>query len=283
MRNRYGALVLAGIFFGSTGTAQALGPHGISTMAVGSARLLCGALLLWIFTRFMPRTSQKMDKRDLWLSALGMAMYQLTFFGAVKSTGVAIGTVTALGSAPALTGVIAFLVTREKPSRTWLIATLITTTGIIFLSSAKGFVHFNIVGFSLAICAGASYSLFAVTSKRALSMGVGISEAMTKIFALSALLAFPFLFTGGFSHLVTGKGIALVLWLGLVPTALAYLAYAYGLHGVRASTASTLILAEPATATILAAMILNEQITAKGWVGIVVIACGLLYLTRESK
>ena len=90
MRTRYGALIVAGIFFGSTGTAQALGPHGISTMAVGSARLLCGALLLWSFTRFMPRTHQKMDKRDLWLSALGMALYQLTFFGAVKSTGVAL-------------------------------------------------------------------------------------------------------------------------------------------------------------------------------------------------
>ena len=283
MRTRYGALIVAGIFFGSTGTAQALGPHGISTMAVGSARLLCGALLLWCFTRFMPRTHQKMDKRDLWLSAIGMAMYQLTFFGAVKSTGVAIGTVTALGSAPALTGIIAYVVTREKPSRTWLIATCVTTTGIIFLSSAKGFAHFNVVGFTFAICAGASYSLFAVTSKRALAMGVGIAEAMTQIFALSALLAFPFLFTGGISHLVSAKGLALVLWLGLVPTALAYLAYAYGLHGVRASTASTLILAEPATATLLAAVILNEHINAKGWIGIVVIACGLIFLTRESK
>ena len=283
MRSRYGALILAGVFFGSTGTAQALGPHGISTMAVGSARLLCGAFLLWLFTRFMPRTTQKMDKRDLWLSAIGMALYQLTFFGAVKSTGVAIGTVTALGSAPALTGVIAFIVLREKPSRTWLIATFVTSAGIIFLSSSKGFAHFNFVGFSLAICAGASYSLFAVTSKRALSMGAGIAEAMTQIFALSALLAFPFLFTGGFSHMVTAKGFALILWLGLVPTALAYLAYAYGLHCVRASTASTLILAEPATATLLAAVILNEDINTKGWVGIFVIACGLLYLTQESK
>ncbi|TRZ86840.1 MAG: EamA family transporter [Streptomycetaceae bacterium] len=281
IRNRYGALILAGIFFGSTGTAQALGPKDISPMAVGSARLLCGAFLLWLFTRFMPRTIQKLDKRDLWLAAIGMALYQLAFFAAVKSTGVSIGTVTALGSAPALTGIIAFILTREKPSRSWLIATSITTVGIFALSSNKGFSQFNLLGFTLAICAGASYSLFAVASKRALAMGVGIAEAMTQIFILSAILDLPFLFAAGSSRLISPHGFLLVLWLGLVPTALAYLAYAYGLHGVRASTASTLILAEPATATLLAAAILHEHINAQGWIGIAIIAIGLLYLSRE--
>ncbi|MEK6649233.1 MAG: EamA family transporter [Actinomycetota bacterium] len=281
MGKRYGALILAGVFFGTTGTAQALGPKGISPMAVGSARLACGALLLWLFTRFTPKTKQKMAWRDLWLAAFGFALYQLTFFSAVKSTGVSIGTVTALGSAPALTGVLAYLINREKPSRRWFVATLITTSGIIVLSNAKGFSQFNVIGFSLAICAGASYSLFAVTSKRALASGVGIPEAMSRIIALAALLAFPFLFVGDFHPLVSPKGLLVVLWLGLVPTAIAYIAYAYGLHGVRASTASTLILAEPATATLLAAVVLSETLNFKSGIGIAIIVAGLLYLSRE--
>ena len=280
-RKHYAALILAGVFFGTTGTAQALGPKGVSGMAVGSARLICGALLLWLFTRFSPRSSEKMPERDLWLAAIGIALYQLTFFSAVRSTGVAIGTVTALGSAPALTGVIAFFLVGEKPSRRWFIATIITTLGIIVLATAKGFSHFNVVGFALAICAGATYSLFAVTSKRALNTGVGIPEAMSRIFALAAVLAFPFLFVGNFHPLISSRGLLMIFWLGLIPTAIAYIAYAYGLHGVRASTASTLILAEPATATLLAAVVLGESLNIKNWIGIAIIATGLIYLSRE--
>ena len=280
-RKHYAALILAGIFFGTTGTAQALGPKGVSGMAVGSARLICGALFLWLFTRFSPQSSEKMPKRDLWLAAIGIALYQLTFFSAVRSTGVAIGTVTALGSAPALTGIIAFFLVGEKPSRRWFIATIITTFGIIVLATAKGFSHFNVDGFALAICAGATYSLFAVTSKRALNTGVSVPEAMSRIFALAAVLAFPFLFVGNFHPLISSKGLLMILWLGLVPTAIAYIAYAYGLHGVRASTASTLILAEPATATLLAAVVLGESLNFKNWFGIAIIAAGLIYLSRE--
>ena len=71
----------------------------------------------------------------------------------------------------------------------------------------------------------------------------------------------------------------MALWLGLVPTALAYIAYSYGLKKVKASTASTLILAEPATATMLAAIVLGESINLRGWFGVTVIIAGLVYLS----
>ena len=64
-------------------------------------------------------------------------------------------------------------------------------------------------------------------------------------------------------------------------TALAYILYAKGLLGVKPGVASTLILAEPATATILAAVVLNESITLQGWAGIATVAIGLAYLSRE--
>lgn len=277
MRNA--SLVLAGIFFGTTGTAQALGPKSVSPLAIGSARLIFGTLLLYIFHRAMRTASSKISRQDLILGAIGVALYQITFFSAVKSTGVAIGTVTALGSAPALTGVVAYLINREKPTKRWFVATVITSFGIIVLSTAKNSASFNFHGFLLALGAGASYSLFAVVSKRALGEGVKITEAMFRIFALAAALSFPLLFVGDLNWILSAKGSAMILWLGLVPTAFAYMAYAYGLEKVRASTASTLILAEPATATILAALVLGETINGRGWIGISVVIVGLLYLS----
>jgi DME family drug/metabolite transporter len=278
LRKRSASLILAGVFFGTTGTAQALGPKGISPLAVGSARLLLGAAFLYMFHRLSKKSSPSIPRIDLWLAAIGVALYQVTFFSAVKSTGVAIGTVTALGSAPALTGLIAFFLTKEKPHARWFIATIITTVGIIFLTTSQGVSDFNLRGFFLALGAGASYSLFAVASRRALAGGAGISDAMFKIFSLGALLSFPLLFVGNPDWLLTPKGALMILWLAAVPTALAYVVYAYGLVKVKASTASTLILAEPATATILASVVLSESINAQGWIGIGIVILGLLYL-----
>ena len=279
LRKRNASLILAGICFGTTGTAQALGPKGVSPLAVGSSRLLIGALLLYLFHRSATKSVAKIAGRDLWLSAIGVMLYQITFFSAVKSTGVAIGTVTALGSAPALTGVVAYIINREKPTKRWFLATMITTIGVILLSTSKGLSDFNMRGFLLALGAGASYSIFAVSSKRALTEGVSITDAMFRIFALGAILSAPLLFVGNMHWLVTPRGMIMIFWLGLIPTAVAYIAYGYGLAKVRASTASTLILAEPATATLLAAIVLGEAINARGWTGIVVVIIGLIYLS----
>jgi DME family drug/metabolite transporter len=279
LRKRNASLILAGICFGTTGTAQALGPKGISPLAVGSGRLIVGALLLYLFHRSAAKSAVKISGRDLWISAIGVVLYQITFFSAVRSTGVAIGTVTALGSAPALTGVVAYLINRAKPTGRWFVATIIITVGIVVLSTSKGLTDFNLRGFFLAIGAGASYSVFAVTSKRALTQGVSITDAMFRIFALGAIISSPLLFIEDVHPLITPRGLMMVFWLGLVPTAIAYMAYAYGLAKVHASTASTLILAEPATATLLAAIVLGEAINAHGWIGIVIVIMGLIYLS----
>jgi drug/metabolite transporter, DME family len=284
MRDRlkdYGAVIFAGICFGTTGTAQALGPSESSPLVVGASRLLIGSLFLWAFHFLLKAGGSKIKTADLILGGVGVAIYQISFFSAVRSTGVAIGTLTAIGSAPALTGIVGYLINREVPTRRWFAATLITTLGIVMLTGAKGFAHFNLTGVLLALGAGASYSLFAVASKRAMNGGASFTEAMYKIFGLGAILLLPLFMIGKNHFLVTGSGLLMVLWLGVIPTGIAYIAYAYGLNQIRAASASTLILAEPATATILAALVLGESLNIYSWLGVVIVAAGLIYLSRE--
>ena len=277
----YGALIFAGICFGTTGTAQALGPAGSSPLVVGAARLLFGAIFLWIIHISLKADTSRIRTTELFLGGVAVALYQISFFSAVRSTGVAVGTLTAIGSAPAMTGILGFLINREVPTSRWLMATMVTTIGIVFLTGAKGFSHFNATGVLLALGAGGSYSLFAVASKRAMSSGASFTEAMYKIFGLGAILLLPFFFIGKSHFLATPSGAEMALWLGLVPTAIAYTSYGYGLNKIKVATASTLILAEPATATLLAAIVLGESLNGYSWLGVGIVVTGLIYLSRE--
>ena len=57
------------------------------------------------------------------LAAGAVAVYQVSFFAAVADTGVAVGTIVALGPAPALAGAIEWAVERRAPDRAWALAT----------------------------------------------------------------------------------------------------------------------------------------------------------------
>src|SRR3954452_7962029 len=48
-------VLLAALCFGTTGTAQALGPGGIDPAAVGAARILVGGAVLVVVAAAMPR------------------------------------------------------------------------------------------------------------------------------------------------------------------------------------------------------------------------------------
>src|SRR3954465_12245582 len=97
-------VLLAAVCFGTTGTAQALGPAA-SPVAVGAARIVLGGTLLVVIARVMGIRVPRIDATVLGI-AVPIAIYQLSFFAAVKLTGVAVGTVVAIGSGPAAGGAL---------------------------------------------------------------------------------------------------------------------------------------------------------------------------------
>ena len=275
------AVILAGVCFGTTGTSQTLYGKGINPLVVGSTRLFVGAIALWLIS-LKDKTSLRFPKKQLWICALGVAGYQLAFFSAVHLTGVAIATITALGSSPVFTGLLAWRLGHEKPSRVWMIATAITSLGILTLNAHSGNAHVSVPGVLLALGSGAGFSAFNVVGRKVLTTGYPLSHFVARSFALAALLIFPFTFIQNLSWLTTSRGVGLVLWLGIVATALAYTLYGFGLSHLKASNASTLVLAEPVTATILSVTVLHNHLSITSWSGVVLVIVGLLYLGAKG-
>jgi DME family drug/metabolite transporter len=281
-------VLLAAVCFGTTGTAQALGPDA-SAVTVGAARIAVGALLLLAFQWAMARRAPARAPRRAWArgpvlaGALGVAAYQLCFFAAVKDTGVAVGTVVALGSAPALAGAGGWLLDRRVPDRAWALATALACAGVATLALAGGGSEVSAPGVVLAVGAGASYAAFTLASKRLLDQGHGVEPVMARLFGLGALLLGPVLVLGDTSWLSSGGGVAMALWLGAVPTAIAYILFASGLRHLPANEVATLTLAEPVTAALLGAIVLGERPGPVAVGGIVLILAGLAVLAAPRR
>jgi DME family drug/metabolite transporter len=273
-------VLLAAVCFGTTGTAQALGPDGIAPADVGAARILVGAAVLALVARLVAAPpAGRWARGPLLLGAVGVAGYQLAFFAAVADTGVAVGTIVALGSAPALTGALEWVVTGERPTARWFPATALACAGVALLVLAgTGDTGVSPPGVALGVLAGASYAAYTLTAKRLMGDGHAPERVMAMAFGMGALLLLPVLLIGDPGPLTTGGGIALALYLGILPTGVAYVLFARGLRRLSAAETSTLTLAEPLTAGLLGAAVLGERLTVLSGVGAGLVLAGLVVL-----
>jgi drug/metabolite transporter, DME family len=277
-------VLLASLCFGTTGTAQALGPDGASPLTVGAVRVVVGAALLLLAVRLSASgTAGRLARGPLAVGGFGVAGYQLCFFAAVHDTGVAIGTVAALGSAPAFAGLGGWLVDRTKPGGAWAVATALAAVGVALMAISGSAAEVSPTGVALALGAGASYAVFTLASKRLLDAGARVERVMAAVFTLGALLLVPVLVFGDLDWLTSTHGAAMALWLGAVPTALAYILFAQGLRLLPASEVATLTLAEPVTAAALGAIVLSERPGALAIVGILLVIAGLAVLALRGK
>ncbi|WP_438352278.1 DMT family transporter [Microbacterium sp. CJ88] len=289
------AVLAAAVLFGTTGTAQALGPDGTTPLSVGMARLVVGGGILGLLAlgtglrrraAARPRPAARPDLALMALTAVAFVAYQPLFFLGTAANGVAIGTVVALGSAPVLAGGLEWALTRRAPSGVWLTATGAATLGVALLAFGRApgdGGELDAVGLLGSVGAGASFAVFAVAQRRLLDRGWSALTVVGAMGGGAAVLAFPLLLTTDLSWIGRAGGIAMTLWLGLATTTLAYVLFTWGLQSLRAATAAALTLAEPLTAGLLGVLVLGEQLSPLAIIGVVVLAAGLALLAWGSR
>ncbi|MEI6825794.1 MAG: DMT family transporter [Desulfuromonadales bacterium] len=285
----YGILLilLAAILWGTTGTSQALAPPGAHPLTVGALRLAVGgaALLLLALARGQITRASFSKPGITLLAALLVAAYQLSFFKAVSTTGVAVGTMVAIGSGPLFAGLFSLLFHSERPDRRWLIATSLAIAGllVLFIPAPGSAAQIKTSGVLLALAAGASYAGYTLSIKQLLP-GNSSDAVIAVVFTLGGILLVPFLFGSDLAWTATPGGLVIILHLGLVATAVAYLLFARGLRSVPAVHAVTLSLAEPLTAATLGILVLRERLTLTAAIGMGLVLAGLVVLgTNRSK
>jgi DME family drug/metabolite transporter len=278
------AVLGAAVLFGTAGTARELGPEDAAAVSVGAVRIAIGTLVLWtvvVAERGLLRRPLMVrgGRVRWWLTAIGgagVAAYTPLFFVAVDRTGVAVGTVVTIASGPLFAGAVEWLVFRRRPSGRWFAGTAVTIVGstLAVLSGATD-ATVDAVGVLAATAAGFGYAVYSITAKASIEDGMSPTLALAAPFTLGAIVVLALASTSDVGWLRTGPGLAMGVYLGVFATGLAYVLFGRGLRGLVPSTAVTLVLAEPVTAALLAALILDEPLAAPGWVGVALVVAGL--------
>ena len=281
------AVILASLLWGTTGTAAtfapSLSPLFIGAFAMGIGGILqCGIAIPNINQELM---SLRSHYRYLILGALAVAVYPLAFYSSMRLSGVSIGTVVSIGSAPILSAIIEYLSRDFLFTKQWVIGALLGITGMTILAfSGNETTQYNYLslGILLGLVAGFTYALYSWSARQLMLKGISSKAAMGAIFGCGGILLIPVMVITGSVFFSTWNNIAVGVYMALIPMFLGYICYGYGLSKISASLATTISLLEPAVATILAILIVGEDLSLIGLGGILLIFICLVMVISSS-
>ena len=213
-----------------------------------------------------------MPPRWVVLGGLGVAASQLAFFEAVSRTGVAVGTLVAIGVGPLVAGVLDWSAHRMRPDRRWLAGVGVAMSGVILLSGGAAEVAWS--GIAFAVVAGCGIPIQGLAVQQ-LMRTRPLLPTMAAVIGAGALLLVPTAigsFDMAFSSVASAST---VLYLGLVTVSLAHSLWGVGLGRLSLSVAVVVGLLEPAVAATLAMTVLNEPVTAALLAGICLVIVGV--------
>jgi hypothetical protein len=140
-----------------------------------------------------------------------------------------------------------------------------------------------VLGVALGLLAGLTYALYSWGAARMMRRGLPARPVMGAIFGLGGVLLMPVLLLTGAPIVETGRNLAVVAYLAVVPMLIGYVLFGRGLAAVSATTATTLSLLEPAVAAAIAVLVLHEGLPALGWAGMTILLAGLVVLTADTR
>ena len=277
------AVVATSFLWGTTGIMDSF-TSNVSSLAVGAFAMGVGGALLVLVNFSSLSEDFRLILKQKYLFALGaisVAVYPLAFYSSMRMSGVAIGTIVSLATAPIFATLIERLFSQKKISKQWGVSFALGAIGIILLIAGKENTlgstatdYQNTIGVLLGCIAGLNYACYSWVGLALIDKGVNSRSALSGLFGGAAILLLPSLwFTGENLFSSTNNGF-ISLYMAIIPVFLGYSLFSYALKFIDTSRATLITLVEPLIATILAVILLGESFLLIGWLGgLLVLIC----------
>jgi DME family drug/metabolite transporter len=242
-------------------------------VAVAAYRLLVGGgIAVLLFVRQLRGLRGRGAFGRLLLTGGLLAAFQAAYQVAVAWLGVSLATLITIGCVPVFVAGVDSLLARRVPGRRTLLAISGAVVGLALLTSGPGDTVRMAPGVAMSLLAGGGFALLTLVTARPVAGQQAITSAGL---LLGGVLLLPFALAGGMGLPLDERVLGLVLYLGLVPTAIAYGAYFLGLRHAQPTAAALATMLEPLAATLLAVALHGERLSAVGICGALLIAGAL--------
>lgn len=279
--------LLAAFFWGTHSVivrALTVDLHGITIAVV---RLYIAAAVLFLILKLGRHQVRVLQfEKSFFITVFGTAMNYIFFHWGLEYT-TSSNAMMLENTAPLF--VLGFLfLTGQSRTLTELLATIVVVAGV-FLTVRHDLAlgGARLTGDVLELLAGLTWAIFIIGSNRALSATNALSERIAflfRVFLVSAILLSPLLALQEYSvTAVTGSDIVLLLLLGILPTAVAYVLWYEAAARVSAMTSALLFTLSIIFTFINAAIFLGEVVTSSMIVGAALIVAGVLLSKYGSK
>ncbi|MHA6252037.1 DMT family transporter [Oceanobacillus sp. CAU 1775] len=238
---------------------------GFSPMEVVTLRAWTSALILVLYFLITSPKTLKLHKFTDIKYFIGTGVFSIIFFNYCLFTAIEISSIPVatalLYTAPAFVTILSFFLFKEALTKVKVIALIITLFGT---SLVVGLIPFNTEAFKFAsivfgLGSAIGYAFYSIFSKYALEK-YGSLTITTFTFLVAAVTLLPFFpYKEKGALLFEPEVLFYAFGLGLLPTAIAYIIYTYGLNHTEASKASILTTIEPVVATIIGIFIFKES------------------------
>ncbi|SCG68730.1 drug/metabolite transporter, DME family [Micromonospora echinaurantiaca] len=274
---RVGLLSITGAaaLWGTTGVAVQLlrQSTALTPTGIGFYRLAIGAVVLvaLLAGRLGPMLAALRSAPVVpVLVGVGLGAYQALYFVAVAAGGVGVATLVSLGVAPVLVFGWETLRARRLPERGLLGALVTGLVGLVLITVSAGQPSADaprpLLGLLAAFGSGVGYAASTVLSRHA-AQRVAALTLTTVSAVVGALVLAPVAVLDGLDVPARAVPVGLLVYLGVVTTALAYVLFYAGLRTTTGGSAALATLVEPLTAVLLAGWLIGETMPASAFVG----------------
>ena len=279
----YALIAVAALLWGTLGPAARLPmAAGVEPLELSFWRALLGGALFGAHA--LARGRLRIERRDvpavLAFALLGVALFYLSYFRAVRAGGAALAAIL-LYTAPAWVALASALWLSERMTARKLGALALTLAGValVAMGSAGGggsSIRVSPAALGWGLLSGVAYAAYYLFGKRYFAR---YESPTVFLYALpvGALALLPAVHFAPKSGATWGA----IVFIAIVPTYLAYFVYGLGLKRTEATRAATVATLEPLVAAALAYLMWGEALRALGYAGALLVLGGVIAIATE--
>ncbi|MGW6021389.1 DMT family transporter [Streptomyces sp. NPDC055099] len=203
-------------------------------------------------------------------TGVALAVFQTAYFAAVESTGLAVGTVVTMGAGPVLIALGARFTMGERLGLGGVVAVAGALAGLVVLVLGSGGASVRPVGVGWGLVSAAAYATMTLLTRWwGRDGGTDSSDTTVWSFAVVSVCLLPLAAVEGLvPHTAEPARMGLyLLYIVVIPTAVAYALYFAGAAVIRSATVSVITLLEPLSAAVIAVVLLGEELTVSTVLG----------------